>query len=129
MKVRNRIRCPFCGALSWDSQWNRDYPVEMLSMNCIGRSKGVKGCFEYAPVTNPAVLDRMKYFIVERCKDIIERLSLPKPVSDQHSEYIAGHNFMGSYVQHSVPEREQEVIYNGESEGVFGYRLHEIFLS
>jgi len=125
MKVRNRIRCPFCGALAWDSQWNKDYPVEILSMNCIGRSKGVKGCFEYAHVTNPAILDRMKYFIVMRCKDIIERLSVP----EQRSDFIAEHNPIYAYVQRSVPEREQEVIYNGESEGVFGYGMHEIFLS
>ena len=64
MKVRNRIRCPFCGMLGWDSRWNRDYPVEILAMTCVGRRDGVKGCFKYIRVDSSAVLDRMKYFIV-----------------------------------------------------------------
>jgi len=71
---RIRIRCPFCGALNWESQWNRIHPIQAYAQVSNG-GRGKHNALEYYEITDPNIIQSVKNAAINRCLDILRRLN------------------------------------------------------
>lgn len=69
---RTRIRCPLCGALAWESNFEKGpHPLRAMAMRGKGKTKG----FAYSKVVNTDFLYRMQDYLIERTKALYKFLT------------------------------------------------------
>ena len=73
-KKHLRVRCPYCGALTWESQWNRIHPIEIYEQIYHG-GKGKRNAMEYHDITNERWVKYLRNVIIQRCLDILHWLN------------------------------------------------------
>jgi len=69
---RTRIRCPMCGALAYESTFEKGpYPLRAMAMKGKGRGRG----FLFSKVVNLDFLYRMRDYLIERTKALYKHLT------------------------------------------------------
>jgi len=71
VNARTRIKCPLCGNLGWQSQFERENPlIKVLYQYSTGFKKIV-----YSEPTDKAFLSQVYQYLIQKVEDLYERLT------------------------------------------------------